>query len=189
MQKYISKNQLEEWAKFYAREDSEKKNIWAQAEWLIFAVENQQYAVSMNKLDEVSTVSVGCTIPRDTNNALGMINLRGEVILAFDLGKVFGSRTQVQPTDRQRLLIFKGDRNQSDNYEDYESVRDRQRTAFLVDEILTVVDIPEENLQRLDDSDMEREKNNYLEAVTEGADGKSTGIININKLIAGCYES
>ena len=172
----ITKSQLNEWAEFYAREDSETDNIWAAAEWLHFSIDKERFIIPMNKLDEVSTVTTGITIPNLPPVAIGLLNLRGETVLTFDLGQMLGLRGAVEPNSKQRVLLFK---ENEDNQ--------HQRSAFMVDEIIAVTDVDDENLQKLHDGD-DSEKNRYIDAVTESTDGEAISRIQVEALLRGVRE-
>ncbi len=168
--------QLEEWASFYAQEESEAENIWASAEWLLFSVAEEQFILPMTALDEVSEVTLGVGLPHLPPAAIGLINLRGETILTFDLGQMLGLRSSVAPSDKQRVLLFK---EQGDE--------DQQRTAILIDEILTVTDFDESTLQALHEGD-ESERTRYIDAVTDSSDGRSISRLQVDALLRGVRE-
>lgn len=176
MSENLTTTQLEEWASFYAREDSDAENIWASAEWLLILVADEQFTLPMTALDEVSEVTLGVGLPHLPPAAIGLINLRGETILTFDLGQMLGLRNGVSPNEKQRVLLFK---EQTDS--------DQQRTAFLVDEILTVTDFDESALQPLHEGD-ESERARYIDAVTDGSDGRSISRLQIDALLRGVRE-
>ena len=144
----LTVEQLDEWAAFYAREEGEGENIWASAQWLHFKVADQQFILPMTALDEVSTVTLGVGLPHLPPAAIGLINLRGETVLTFDLGQMLGLRGSIAPSSKQRVLLFK------------ESGDEALRTAFLIDEIITVTDLDESRLQPLHDSEA-LESNRY----------------------------
>jgi purine-binding chemotaxis protein CheW len=168
--------QLHEWASFYAREDSKTENIWASAEWLLFGVADEQFILPMEALDEVSVVTLGVGLPHLPPEAIGLINLRGETILTFDLGQMLGLRSSVIPNDKQRVLLFK---EQADD--------DQQRTAFLIDEIITVTDFDESTLQLLHEGE-ESERSRYIDAVTDSAQGRSISRLQVDALLRGVRE-
>lgn len=172
----LTQDQLGEWATFYAKTDSEAENIWASAEWLLFKVADEQFILQMSALDEVSVVTLGVGLPHLPASAIGLINLRGETILTFDLGQMLGLRGSVMPQEKQRVLLFK---EQGDD--------DQQRTAFLIDEIITVTDFNEELLQTLHEGD-EGEKSRYIDAVTDGSDGRSISRLQVDALLRGVRE-
>ena len=89
---------------------------------------------------------------------------------------MLGLRNSVSPNEKQRVLLFK---EQTDS--------DQQRTAFLVDEILTVTDFDESALQPLHEGD-ESERARYIEAVTDGSDGRSISRLQIDALLRGVRE-
>ncbi|MBT3197971.1 MAG: chemotaxis protein CheW [Gammaproteobacteria bacterium] len=172
----LSNAQLDEWANFYAQEKGEADNIWASAEWLHFLLAGEQFILPMSALDEVSTVTLGVRLPHLPAAAIGLINLRGETILTIDLGQMLNLRGSVAPNEKQRVLLFK----ESDE-------EDQQRTAFLIDEILTVTDIDEAQLQLLHEGD-ESEKSRYIDAVTDSHSGDSISRIHVGTLLRGVRE-
>ena len=172
----LTETQLDEWANFYAQEDSEAENIWASAEWLHFKVADEQFILPMTALDEVSVVTLGVGLPHLPPSAIGLINLRGETILTFDLGQMLGLRGSVAPNAKQRVLLFK---EQDDE--------EQQRTAFLIDGIVTVADFNEDQLQPLHEGD-DGEQRRFIDAVTDGGDGRSISRLQVDALLRGVRE-
>lgn len=168
--------QLDEWAVFYAREEAGTENVWASAEWLQFMLAGEQFILPMSTLDEVSVVTLGVGLPHLPPAAIGLLNLRGETVLTFDLGEMLGLRHGVTPTARQRVLLFK---EQTDE--------EQLRTAFLIDEIVTVTDFDEQALQPLHEGD-ESERSRYIDAVTDSSEGRSISRLQIDALLRGVRE-
>ena len=118
----------------------------------------------------------GVGLPHLPPAAIGLINLRGETILTFDLGQLLGLRSSLNPTDKQRVLLFKEESND-----------EQQRTALLIDEIITVADFDESLLQPLHEGD-ELERNRYIDAVADSREGRSISRIQIDALLRGVRE-
>ncbi len=167
---HLTLEQLQHWQRFYAAEEGQGENIWASAEWLLFKLAGERFILSMSALDEVASATRGVRMPHLPSAVLGLINLRGETILAFDMGQLLGLRGELEPNDRQRLLLFR---------EEGEEV---QRTAFLVDELVTVTDFPLDAMQSLHEGEQERR---YVTAVTEDSEGHAISRIDGVELLRG----
>ena len=129
----------------------------------------------MTTLDEVSVVTLGVGLPHLPPAAMGLINLRGETILIMDLGQMLGLRSSVVPDEKQRVLLFK------------EEEGDDLRTALLIDEIVTVTDLDEGQLQPLHEGE-ELEKARYIDAIADDNEGRSISRIQVDALLRGVRE-
>ena len=129
----------------------------------------------MTTLDEVSVVTLGVGLPHLPPAAMGLINLRGETILIMDLGQMLGLRSSVVPDEKQRVLLFK------------EEEGDDLRTAFLIDEIVTVTDLDEGQLRPLHEGE-ELEKARYIDAIADDNEGRSISRIQVDALLRGVRE-
>lgn len=172
----INTEQLDRWASFYSNIEARADDTWSSAEWLHFMLEGQQFVISTRSLDEVTTVSIGASLPHLSSATIGLVNLSGDVVLTFDLGQILNLRSEIKPRPAQRLFLLKDDSDEKG-----------QRSGFLVDQILSVIEINEADLQPFFDAEVD-DKNNYIDAVIESESGQSISRINPRALLDGIKE-
>jgi chemotaxis signal transduction protein len=173
----LSTSELKSWSDLYARTDLVVGNSLVSARWVCFIICEQKYIVSIDDLDEVSPVSSGVQLPHLPLQVLGLINIRGEPVMLFDLGQILGLRSSVLPEAKQMAILLK----------DHKSNASKQRSAFLVDQVLTVVDIDDADMQLSHETE-QGGKDSYIEAVTEDVKGQSISRINAGALLRGVNE-
>ena len=173
LNKNIETTQLDQWANFYSESSINNDEVSSSGEWLHFLLEGQQFLISTHSLDEVTIVSLGITLPHLPSAALGLVNLRGDVVLTFDLGQMLNLRKDIVAHPNQRLVLLK------DNSDEL-----GQRSAFLVDEIVSVIEINESDLQSLRDVDQD-DSGSYIDAVIESGSGESISRISPRALLNG----
>jgi chemotaxis signal transduction protein len=112
-------------------------------------------------------------LPHLPRAAIGLVNLRGDVVLTFDLGQMLNLRKDIAAHPNQRLVLLKDDSDELG-----------QRSAFLVDEIVSVIEINEADLQSLRDADQD-DSGSYIDAVIESGTGESISRISPRALLNG----
>ncbi len=71
---------------------------------VVFKMENEEFACSINDVREVLKMIRITPLPRSLDYVEGVINLRGEVIPVIDLRKRFGL-SEAERTDKCRIII------------------------------------------------------------------------------------
>ncbi len=169
---FMSRAELEYWARHYASAAAtEQEDIWEAAEWLIFRAGGERFTATMEALDEIAVVRGGAALPHQSPALLGLMNLRGESVLLFDLARILGLSGTTKKTPAQRALLFRDDED--------------RRTGFLVDCIETVAHLDPESFQ--EDIGGDEGRRGLIEAVGD-MDGGSIGRINVPVLLAGVAE-
>ena len=166
-QEYLSRSKLEENASRYA--DSTVGQARTREDYLVFILNGERVAIELKSLDEISEVSNGISLPQTHPSILGLISLRGETVLLFDLASLTGNSAITEPQPHQRVLVL------ADGVE--------QRWAFLVERIEGVISLETESFQNAQDREREMElRTDLISAVAEHED-KSLALINIDTLV------
>lgn len=102
---------------------------------LMFRLGDQYFATPLLGVREVCESPEYRPIPNMIDSFLGLFNLRGELVAAVDLCKRFGIRSEkhADQVNRDVLLVFDSEKG---------------ALAALVDEIIEVIPIQEEELQK-----------------------------------------
>jgi purine-binding chemotaxis protein CheW len=119
-------------------------------------VGGEQYALGVAHVHEVVDLGELSAIPGSADNLLGLLNLRGEIVPAFDLASILQIDSDAHP---RRLLITQ---------------RDGQRAALAVDEVLDVAP--------LDGAMQEADSPHLLASMV--LDGALVGMLSVDGLFA-----
>ncbi|MCG8638331.1 MAG: chemotaxis protein CheW [Desulfobacterales bacterium] len=122
---YIPFSQLEERARQYAETGGvgTAREQGRQIEWFVFRLCGQLFAIPLDCLDEIAPVNPGIRLPGMPSQVMGLMMLRSDTILLFDLEKVLGTtRDGPGPPLAERVVLVFRD-------------REGRRTGFLADGI------------------------------------------------------
>lgn len=74
-------------------------------QYVIFDLENQKYAISVNLVIEVTELKESTKVPGTSGYVNGIINLRGKVISVIDLKDRLGIKSRNKNTSNQILVV------------------------------------------------------------------------------------
>ena len=166
-QEYLSRTKLEENASLYAESTAGKVRV--RADYLVFITGTERVAVDLKSLDEISEVTGGIGLPQTHPSVLGLISLRGETVLLFDLASLTGSSSTSELQSQHRVLVFADDAG--------------QRWAFLVDRIEGVSSLDTSNFQVAQDRDRDVDLRTDLISAVAEHDDRSLALLNIDTLV------
>jgi purine-binding chemotaxis protein CheW len=110
-----------------------QEEMLEEEQFVIFKLENQEYAVPIENVQEIVRVPEELTrVPKTPDFVEGVINLRGSVLPVIDLRKRF-DLPEKQRDDHQRILVF---------------VFDNVSIGFIVDSVSEVLKIPKSVIQK-----------------------------------------
>ncbi|MBF0452559.1 MAG: chemotaxis protein CheW [Candidatus Magnetomorum sp.] len=100
---FIPQKELTQWASHYA----EKQEAHEEHEnnWLIFQLGNERFMVSLEDLEEVTPVQNGIRLSSASMHIMGLMNLRGGIVIIADLGQIIGIRNTPGREENQRILF------------------------------------------------------------------------------------
>ncbi len=75
--------QLDYWTQIYASEQVEDNST--QLEYLLFSLGQEHFAILMDDLDEVVTLTSGMALPHTSSLIIGLSNVRSDVIVLINL--------------------------------------------------------------------------------------------------------
>lgn len=110
--------------------EEETQESLREVQLVAFMLENEEFAVDIQKVREVLKMTRITPLPRSLEFVEGVINLRGEIIPVVDLRKRFGL-DDAQRDEDSRIIIV--EINQSD-------------VGLVVDSVSEVVRLPEESI-------------------------------------------
>lgn len=106
-------------------------------QYLIFSLENRNYAIELLKIQEIQTLPSITKLPFSTENILGLINLRGEVIPVLHLKRIF----QIGEKQMFKLIICV-------------HMNDKRKISFVVDDIKGFEDLDENSFKPVSTSNL-----------------------------------
>lgn len=164
---YLSRTKLKENASLYA--ESTAGQVRLRADYLAFLTGQERIAVDLRSLDEISEVTGGIGLPQTHPSVLGLISLRGDTVLLFDLKALTGGGTTSELQSHHRVLVFADEAG--------------QRWAFLVERIDGVVSLETSSFQLAQDRDRDLDiRTDLISAIAEH-DSRSLALLNIDALI------
>lgn len=137
-------------------------NVVESKQYIDVMINNEQYGIDINFIDNIVRMQRITRVPKAQEYFPGVINLRGEIIPVMSLRRRFGFEDDVF-TPKTRILILKPEPQAS--------------IGFIVDEVKEVINIKEEEIDRVVTSE---DKNTFISGV-----GKHTkGLISILNVTA-----
>lgn len=127
-------------------DDTDKKTG---TEAIVFKTGNETYAIDTNYLSEVYPFREITKIPCTPAFILGVVNYRGKIISVTDLKKLFDIQGDFL-NEKNRILILK---------------KDKMELGIFADEVIGMILIDEENLQR-SLSSLKGIRERYLKGIT-----------------------
>ncbi len=76
---------------------------------IVFPVDNEEYAMSIDAVNEVVKIPPIAAIPQTPSYILGVANVRGEVIPIFDLGRRIGTSIDETSNSAKYILVIRED--------------------------------------------------------------------------------
>jgi purine-binding chemotaxis protein CheW len=132
-------------------------NVVEAKQYIDVMINNEQYGIDINFIDNIVRMQRITRVPKAQDYFPGVINLRGEIIPVMSLRRRFGFEDDVF-TPKTRILILKPEPQAS--------------IGFIVDEVKEVINIKEEEIDRVVTSE---DKNTFIAGV-----GKHTKGTNYN---------
>ena len=137
-------------------------NVVESKQYIDVMINNEQYGIDINFIDNIVRMQRITRVAKAQDYFPGVINLRGEIIPVMSLRRRFGFEDDVF-TPKTRILILKPEPQAS--------------IGFIVDEVKEVINIKEEEIDRVVTSE---DKNTFIAGV-----GKHTkGLISILNISA-----
>ena len=137
-------------------------NVVESKQYIDVMINNEQYGIDINFIDNIVRMQRITRVPKAQDYFPGVINLRGEIIPVMSLRRRFGFEDDVF-TPKTRILILKPEPQAS--------------IGFIVDEVKEVINIKEEEIDRVVTSE---DKNTFIAGV-----GKHTkGLVSILSISA-----
>ncbi len=124
-------------------QNKESEEIIEEEQFVIFNLDEQEYAVPIESVQEIVRVPEALThVPKTPDFVEGVINLRGKVLPVIDLRKRFDIQKK-QKDERQRIMVF---------------VIDNVSVGFIVDSVSEVLKIPKSDIQKSPELSSEQTK-------------------------------
>ena len=133
-------------------------------QYLDVMINNEQYGIDINFIDNIVRMQRITRVPKAQDYFPGVINLRGEIIPVMSLRRRFGFEDDVF-TPKTRILILKPEPQAS--------------IGFIVDEVKEVINIKEEEIDRVVTSE---DKNTFIAGVGKHTKGL-VSILNISAVL------
>jgi chemotaxis signal transduction protein len=97
--------ELDYWTERYAQGGAEVEHP-GQA-YVLVRLSGERFAVAMQDLDEVATVTTGIALPHLDPRVLGLANVRGELLPLLDTAALLGLGTAYRLGGRNRTLVIR----------------------------------------------------------------------------------
>lgn len=139
-------------------------NVVESKQYIDVMINNEQYGIDINFIDNIVRMQRITRVPKAQDYFPGVINLRGEIIPVMSLRRRFGFEDDVF-TPKTRILILKPEPQAS--------------IGFIVDEVKEVINIKEEEIDRVVTSE---DKNTFIAGVGKHTKGL-VSILNISVVL------
>lgn len=139
-------------------------NVVESKQYIDVMINNEQYGIDINFIDNIVRMQRITRVPKAQDYFPGVINLRGEIIPVMSLRRRFGFEDDVF-TPKTRILILKPEPQAS--------------IGFIVDEVKEVINIKEEEIDRIVTSE---DKNTFIAGVGKHTKGL-VSILNISAVL------
>lgn len=139
-------------------------NVVESKQYIDVMINNEQYGIDINFIDNIVRMQRITRVPKAQDYFPGVINLRGEIIPVMSLRRRFGFEDDVF-TPKTRILILKPEPQAS--------------IGFIVDEVKEVINIKEEEIDRVITSE---DKNTFIAGVGKHTKGL-VSILNISAVL------
>ena len=139
-------------------------NVVESKQYIDVMINNAQYGIDINFIDNIVRMQRITRVPKAQDYFPGVINLRGEIIPVMSLRRRFGFEDDVF-TPKTRILILKPEPQAS--------------IGFIVDEVKEVINIKEEEIDRVITSE---DKNTFIAGVGKHTKGL-VSILNISAVL------
>ena len=139
-------------------------NVVESKQYIDVMINNEQYGIDINFIDNIVRMQRITRVPKAQDYFPGVINLRGEIIPVMSLRRRFGFEDDVF-TPKTRILILKPEPQAS--------------IGFIVDEVKEVINIKEEEIDRVVTSE---DKNTFIAGVGKHIKGL-VSILNISAVL------
>ena len=139
-------------------------NVVESKQYIDVMINNEQYGIDINFIDNIVRMQRITRVPKAQDYFPGVINLRGEIIPVMSLRRRFGFEDDVF-TPKTRILILKPEPQAS--------------IGFIVDEVKEVINIKEEEIDRVVTSE---DKNPFIAGVGKHTKGL-VSILNISAVL------
>lgn len=139
-------------------------NVVESKQYIDVMINNEQYGIDINFIDNIVRMQRITRVPKAQDYFPGVINLRGEIIPVMSLRRRFGFEDDVF-TPKTRILILKPEPQAS--------------IGFIVDEVKEVINIKEEEIDRVVTSE---DKNTFIAGVGKHIKGLIS-ILNISAVL------
>ncbi|NYC27565.1 purine-binding chemotaxis protein CheW [Clostridium saccharobutylicum] len=138
-----------------------EKQLLAEEQLVTFKIDREEYAIKINSVQEITRMTEITRIPRAPYFIDGIVNLRGNIIPALDLRKLF-EMEEKEVTDSTRIIIVD---------------LDNKKTGIIVDEVSEVLRF-EKNLIESSPGILSKSKSNkYIDGVGKIDNGNRMVII------------
>ena len=141
-----------------APQESEQKTV----QLLIFAIAGEEYAVGLTEVQEIIPTPEITPVPNMPESVRGVANLRGRVVTAIDIKKLFGIETEIKNKSEHIIVAEKDD----------------YLFGLLVETAEEVLRVPQETLKKTPELLKAHPHANYLKGVIvieEGAEKDESG--------------
>lgn len=135
---------------------------------IVFRLADEQFAVSINQVQEINRLSQITRVPRAPKFVEGVVNLRGDVIPVIDLRKRFELAAR-EYNQFNRIIV---------------SDFDKKKVGIIVDEVLEVLRVPKKKVEIAPETIQGSNSQNFLEGLAN-LDERMIMILNLKNILSG----
>lgn len=162
---YLDQNILEQRADHYSQKEKRSDEEALYKEAFSFKIKNGIYLADVEYVDEILKVERISKVPNQRPFVLGVMNVRGEILLILDMGG-FNSSEKIKLKKESRIVVLK-----------YGS----RRTGLLVDEVMGAVKLKQQDIRSPLET-LQSQIDDYIEGFVQ-IDSKSAIKLNVEKLV------
>ncbi|MFO7885184.1 MAG: chemotaxis protein CheW [Desulfobacteraceae bacterium] len=132
-------------------------------QFVSFRIDGYLMGIDIHKVREVNMLLDITPVQHAPKFVRGLINLRGQTVLVFDMGVLMGSKARILTEDSHNIILKADD------------------VGLLVDDIGEVIEVEEDEVEALP-ANMDRQTANYAESVVKLEDELMT-IVSVEKIL------
>lgn len=145
-----------------------EKQLLDEEQLVTFKIDREEYAIKINSVQEITRMTEITRIPRAPYFINGIVNLRGNIIPALDLRKLF-EMNEKEITDSTRIIIVD---------------LDNKKTGIIVDEVSEVLRFEKSLIESSPDILSKGKSNKYIDGVGKLDNGNRMVIIlKLNQIV------
>jgi len=109
--------------------------------YVIFALQSKKFGIDIHLIHEFSKAPYISAVLGQSSKVAGLVNLRGRITLALDLGCCFDLAPEIKGTKPKTMIVLDSQDNLSDEAKALGVVSHTEPLILLIDRIISIVEV------------------------------------------------